>query len=109
MGDFPGGPVVETSNAGVAGLIPGWGAKIPHAMWHSQKKKRLKTALRKQVERSKGLNNKRKKCEKINKSLQGYNTWLMRVLEREGRKKWRELSDKAHENMSWKRRTCLSI
>ena len=31
--DFPGGPVVKTSpsNAGGAGLIPGWGAKIPHA------------------------------------------------------------------------------
>ena len=29
---FPGGPVVETSssNPGVAGLIPGWGTKIPH-------------------------------------------------------------------------------
>ena len=33
--DFPGGPVVKTSpsNAGDAGLIPGWGAKIPHASW----------------------------------------------------------------------------
>ena len=31
--DFPGGPVVKTSpsNAGGAGSIPGWGAKIPHA------------------------------------------------------------------------------
>ena len=33
MGDFPGGPVVGTSpsNAGGVGLIPGQGAKIPHA------------------------------------------------------------------------------
>ena len=33
--DFPGGPVVKTlpSNAGGAGLIPGWGAKIPRASW----------------------------------------------------------------------------
>ena len=32
-GDFPGSPVVNTlpSNAGGAGSIPGWGAKIPHA------------------------------------------------------------------------------
>ena len=32
-GDFPGGSVVKTSpsNAGGAGLIPGQGAKIPHA------------------------------------------------------------------------------
>ena len=31
MGDFPGGPVVKIShsNAGGAGLIPSWGAKIP--------------------------------------------------------------------------------
>ena len=33
--DFPGGPVVKTppSNAGGAGLIPSWGAKVPHALW----------------------------------------------------------------------------
>ena len=33
MRDFPGGPVVKTlpSNAGTTGLIPGQGAKIPHA------------------------------------------------------------------------------
>ena len=32
-GDFPGGPVVGTSpfSSGSAGLIPGQGAKIPHA------------------------------------------------------------------------------
>ena len=32
--DFPGGPVVMTlpSNAGVVGLVPGWGAKIPQAL-----------------------------------------------------------------------------
>ena len=31
--DFPGGLVVKNppSNAGDAGLIPGWGTKIPHA------------------------------------------------------------------------------
>ena len=31
--DFPGGPVVKTSpsNVGGVGLIPGQGAKIPHA------------------------------------------------------------------------------
>ena len=30
-----GGPVVKTSpsNAGGTGSIPGWGAKIPHALW----------------------------------------------------------------------------
>ena len=32
LGDFPGGPVVETSpsNEGVVGSIPGWEANIPH-------------------------------------------------------------------------------
>ena len=32
--DFPGGPVVKTlpSSVGGAGLIPGQGAKIPHAL-----------------------------------------------------------------------------
>ena len=34
QGDFPGSPVVKTSpsNAGGEGSIPGWGAKIPHAL-----------------------------------------------------------------------------
>ena len=33
-GDFPGGPVVETSpsSAGGVGLIPGQGARIPHSL-----------------------------------------------------------------------------
>ena len=30
--DFPGGPMVKT-HAGGTGLIPGWGTKIPHAVW----------------------------------------------------------------------------
>ena len=34
-GNFPGGPVVKTlpSNVRGMGLNPGWGAKIPHALW----------------------------------------------------------------------------
>ena len=37
--DFPGGPVVKNqpSSAGVAGLIPGWEAKIPHVSWPENK------------------------------------------------------------------------
>ena len=33
--DFPGGPLVDTSSSHArgAGLIPGQGAKIPHALW----------------------------------------------------------------------------
>ena len=32
---FPGGPVVKMLpfNAGGTGSVPGWGAKIPHALW----------------------------------------------------------------------------
>ena len=39
--DFPDGPVVKTSpcNAGGTGLIPGWGAKIPHISQPKKKKK----------------------------------------------------------------------
>ena len=35
LGGFPGGPVVITLlfNAGSVGSIPGWGARIPHAVW----------------------------------------------------------------------------
>ena len=35
MGDFPGGPKVKAlpSNAMGVALIPGWGARIPHALW----------------------------------------------------------------------------
>ena len=32
-----------TSNAGGAGLIPGWGTKIPHATWYGQKLKKKNT------------------------------------------------------------------
>ena len=37
--DFPGGPVLGLliSTAEGTGSIPGWGTKIPHATWCSQK------------------------------------------------------------------------
>ena len=31
---------LHASNAGGTGLIPVWGTKVPHAVWHSQKKKK---------------------------------------------------------------------
>ena len=33
--DYPGNPVVKTlpSNAGDVGLMPSWGAKLPHTSW----------------------------------------------------------------------------
>ena len=39
--DVPGSPVAKTPsfNAGGPGLIPGWGTKIPHAVWPKKKKK----------------------------------------------------------------------
>ena len=35
LGGFPSGPLVKTlpSHPGSVGLIPGWGARIPHATW----------------------------------------------------------------------------
>ena len=36
--DLPGRPVVKTLplNAGDTGLVPGWGAEIPHALWPTE-------------------------------------------------------------------------
>lgn len=54
--------------------------------------------------------NKRKKVRKSENHFMGTtNTWLMRVLERAYREKWREFPNKAHKKTSQKRRTCLSI
>ena len=43
--DFPGGPLVDTSSSHArgAGLIPGQGAKIPHALWPKNQKTKTKT------------------------------------------------------------------
>ena len=39
--DFPGGPAVKTlPSRGVAGLIPGQGGNIPHALWPQTLKKK---------------------------------------------------------------------
>ena len=45
--DFPGGPLVKTSpsSAQGAGLIPGQGAKIPHALGPKKKKKHKTEAI----------------------------------------------------------------
>ena len=45
--DFPGGPVVKTlpSSAGVVGLIPGQGAKMPHASWPKRPKHKTEPIL----------------------------------------------------------------
>ena len=41
--NFPGGPMVKNlpSNAEDPGSIPGWGIKIPHAIPHGQKEKKV--------------------------------------------------------------------
>ena len=46
-GDFPDGPVVKTSpsNAGVEGLIPSLGAKIPHVSWPKHQNIKHKLSL----------------------------------------------------------------
>ena len=38
----------HASNAGAAGLIPGWGTKIPHAAWHGQIFKKRKKERKKE-------------------------------------------------------------
>ena len=44
---FAGGPVVRTSpsNTGHAGSIPGWGARIPHAVRPKNQKHKTETVL----------------------------------------------------------------
>lgn len=32
---------IEASTVGTMGSVPGWGTKIPHALWHSLKEKKL--------------------------------------------------------------------
>ena len=45
MRDFTGGPVIKTlpANAGGAGLIPGWGAKILHVSGPKKSKHKTET------------------------------------------------------------------
>ena len=40
--DFPGGPAVKTSTAGIAGLIPGQGTKILHAVMLPKEKNKAR-------------------------------------------------------------------
>ena len=50
--DFPGSLVIKTlpSKARSIGSVPGWGAKIPHASWpKNQKKKKQKTQNRNSI------------------------------------------------------------
>ena len=44
QGDFPGGPGVKNSplDAGLAGSIPGQGAKIPHTLWPKSQDRKQK-------------------------------------------------------------------
>ena len=37
---------LHASTAGGTGSIPGCGTKIPHAMWHGQKKKKKKKSMK---------------------------------------------------------------
>ena len=44
QGDFPGGPGLKNSplSAGLAGSIPGRGAKIPHTLWPKSRDRKQK-------------------------------------------------------------------
>ena len=59
--DFPGGSVVKTSasNARDAGLIPGWRAKIPRALW-PKKQQKTSSAVRNLIKTYKKNNHKEK-------------------------------------------------
>ena len=45
FGDFSGSPVVNTSNAGGAGSIPGQGTKIPHTSWPKNQRHKTEAIL----------------------------------------------------------------
>ena len=68
--DFPGGPVVKTlpSNAEDAGLIPGWGAMIPHASGRKTKTKQKQYCNKFTNDFKNGLHWKKKKLKKKNAS-----------------------------------------
>ena len=66
--DFPGSPVVKIlpSNAGGAGLIPGQGAKIPHALWpKNQNIKNRSNIVRNSIKTLKMVHIKKKILKKI--------------------------------------------
>ena len=79
---FPGGPVVKASpsNAGGAGLIPGRGAKIPHALWPKNqniKQKQYCNKFNKDFKNGPHQKNLKKERKKENASLclRGSETW----------------------------------
>ena len=55
--DLPGSPWLRlhASNAGGVGSIPGQGTKIPHAVWHSQKKKKVRVSPRERTHKPRGI------------------------------------------------------
>ena len=56
-GGFPGSPVVKIlpPNAGGAGLIPGRGARIPHASWMKNQSMKQKQHCNKNIKKKKNL------------------------------------------------------
>ena len=55
-----------TSNAGALGSIPGWGTKIPHAIWYSQKGKKNKQTQQQET---------KTKIISLKTILKSINTW----------------------------------
>ena len=84
--DFSDGPVVKTSppNAGDTGLIPGRGAKIPHALWprnQNIKQKRYCDKFNKDLKKKKETDiliyiGRRKGCKQLLYLLGEQNTFL---------------------------------
>ena len=67
--DSLGGPVVGTSpsNAGDAGLLPDWGARIPHASWPKTQNIKQKQYCNKFNKDFKKLSTSKKKLKKTQK------------------------------------------
>ena len=68
--DFPGSPVVKTSpsNAGGAGSIPGWGAKIPCLVANSQNRSNKLNCNKFNKDLKNGAHQKQNRNEKQNKA-----------------------------------------
>ena len=77
--NFPGAPVAKTSpsNAGGTGLIPGWGARIPHASWPKNQNMRQKQCCSRF---NKDFENGPLKKNLLKKWVQEFN-WLPRLFE----------------------------
>ena len=65
---------LHASTAGGAGSIPGWGTKIPHALWYGKKKKKVTVIIEKVNE---NIYMRVKKIYMYNSNFNFWGIWLM--------------------------------